>query len=282
MVCVASRDRLLRISKLEPVPITMARSGRPLLVIICARPVTIARMLTSTPTTPAIPMTMTDEAAGAQRHAPEVHAGDGGDLLQDVHATRPQRPARASTMVSRCTRHAGGKPLTSASTRAIATPNAITLGGSAPPPMPRACRHREDRCRDRKPQQRRHQAEQHRFHQDQRRHQSVREANGLQHGQFRYALAHGLHHRIAGQEQQREQHGADDRIHHGADVADLPELRLRVLRLVLGERLVGRVREQCIDGRAHLRGLRRIVDADDEAQIPGPCRTAALRRSRRS
>ena len=55
IVQVASRDRLLSTSKLEPVLITIARSGLPLLDIICDKPATMARMLTSTPTTPAIP-----------------------------------------------------------------------------------------------------------------------------------------------------------------------------------------------------------------------------------
>ncbi len=166
----------------------------------------------------------------------------------------------------RCTRRAGGNPLTSASTRAIARPRAITLAGSAPPPMPKDSVTGNTAAAAASPSDGGHHAKQYRFHQDQRRHLSVRESNGFQHGQFRYALAHGLHHGIAGQEQQREEHGADDRVHHDADVADLPELRLRILRLVLGERLIGRVREQGVDGRAHRRGPIGIVDAHDECE----------------
>jgi len=62
MVWVASRVILLKVSKPAPALTTMARSARPVLVIICDRPPTMARMLTRTPTTPAMPMTMTDEA----------------------------------------------------------------------------------------------------------------------------------------------------------------------------------------------------------------------------
>ena len=129
-------------------------------------------------------------------------------------------------------------------------------------------RDRKDRCCDCKAKQSGQQAKQHRLRQNQRRHHPVRVAHGLQNGEFRDAFAHGLTHRVAGQEQQRKQHRTDDCVHHRADIAELSELCLRVLRLVLSERLVRRVREERIDRRAYLRGPDRIVDAHDERIYP--------------
>ena len=223
MVRVASRDRLLRISKLEPVPRTMARSvGRAARHQPCktGHHREDADQHTDDPGNP----DDDDRECQAQRHAPEVHAGYSGDLLQDVHATRLNGPPRRRRC-RRCTRRAGGKPLTSASIRAIATPehdhalgampasdsrDAVTgktaaataspgtaaatqatqiPPGSAPSPLHRKSRWPSATAR------------------------------------FRYPLTHGLHHRIAGQEQQREEHGADDRVPPWRDVADLTQLR---------------------------------------------------------
>ena len=60
---------------------------------------------------------------------------------------------------------------------------------------------------------------------------------------------------------QREQHGADDRVHDEADVADAVDLRAEEILLALRQRLVGRVREQRVDLRADRRGTIGIVDA---------------------
>ena len=78
-------------------------------------PMAIASTESSTATTPAMPMTMTNEVPKPLRQAAQVHGGDGADLFERVHVISLQRPASASTMLSRFARHAGGKPLTSAS-----------------------------------------------------------------------------------------------------------------------------------------------------------------------
>ncbi len=64
-------------------------------------------------------------------------------------------------------------------------------------------------------------------------------AQGLEHCEFRDALAHRLHHGVAGEEQQGEEHRADDRADDQADVAELLDEGLVERLLGIGARLVG-------------------------------------------
>ena len=57
-------------------------------------------------------------------------------------------------------------------------------------------------------------------------------------GELRNSLPHGLRHGISCQKQQREEHGAHDCVDQGSDVAQLSDLSLDVLPLILRQRFV--------------------------------------------
>jgi len=73
--------------------------------------------------------------------------------------------------------------------------------------------------------------------------ETVTEAVGLEHCELGDAFTHGLHHRVARQEQQREEHGADDGRDEKIEVAELGDLRTHEIALVHRLRRRGRVRE---------------------------------------
>ena len=96
------------------------------------------------------------------------------------------------------------------------------------------------------------------------RHERVTETECLQHREFRHAFAKRLRHRVAGEQDDREEHGAEDAAHHQADVADLVRELARELRFSRRTRFVRRVLEQSVDGSRHFCGLRRIGNAHHE------------------
>ena len=134
MVTTASTAKLLATSDRAPARRTMARSGRPVSTSAFER---LWFM-------PSVRHHDADDARDADhdharaaepaRYAVEVHRGDGADLLRTRSwsyflPNACQRPARASTMLSRCTRRAGVTALISATSAANANPTTKTLGG---------------------------------------------------------------------------------------------------------------------------------------------------------
>ena len=95
-----------------------------------------------------------------------------------------------------------------------------------------------------------------RQHQDQ--HQPVGEAHGLEHAQFPDPLPHRLRHRVAGHQQDGEEHRGQNGDQDRADVAHLlhEALGKRALRFGLG--FVGRVGEFGINRLRDLRGSLRV------------------------
>ena len=159
-----------------------------------------------------------------------------------------QRPASASTMLSRCARNAGSAALTTANTAASAEPDrrrpTTADSGRRRRSRDRSTARSRPRCRS---ERRGHAAEHQRLGEHEAHDGRIAEAVGLQDRELRNPLAHRLHHRVAGHEQQREHHGCDDGVDEKADVADLRDLRAQPILLALRLRLERRVGEQRVD-----------------------------------
>ncbi len=105
--------------------------------------------------------------------------------------------------------------------------------------------------------------EQRRLAEHERRHGGVGEAEGLEDGQLRHPLADRLRDRVAGQDQDREEHGDQDARDQRTHVADLPGEAEGELLLRRRLRLVRRVHERAVDVRRDGLGLIDVRDADD-------------------
>ena len=273
-----SRGTPLDSSASEPARSMMTRSGRPVLASVWRKPSDIASTDTSTPTTPAMPTTTTSEVPEALGQGAQVDQRDRRDLVERAH--RGQRcPARASTIRSRLARSAGGSPMARASASAIAAPAArcsasTKSGGKRPPVAPLSSgqhaggrRHAEPAAQDEQEQ---------RLRQHERGDLAVGEAERLQDGQLRDALADRLGHGVAGQDQDGEEHRDQDARDEGADVADLLGEADRELLLGLGLGLVGRVREAA--GRSSAEIARAWLGVGDAHDVPAGLALAELAR----
>ncbi len=185
----------------------------------------------------------------------------------------PQRPASASTMRRRMPRRAGRKP----TTKPIASISTMPRLQVEPPigweihaSAATGIDGRQQHLREQKAEHAAEHDQQHGFGEHEAKHALVGKTNRLQHRELRNALAHGLRHRVAGEQDQREEHSRDDGADDQADVAEL--LDERKIERLLGLRLgfVIGIRGQRIDrGRDSLRILRivyaREVPADRAA-----------------
>src|ERR1019366_8050316 len=195
---VASRPRPLTISLSAPLRRTMAASGEPDTVMACLNPAAMDRTPTSTATTPAMPMIV---AVAAPRRC--------GML---INPNLVMDPAWESQLMG---------PAMSHPPQRVRHPQAHGLVRR------KDSRHNPQHDADPQPRQ------QTRFGKHQRDDLSVGETDGLEHAQLSRPLAHRLGHRVAGHQQDREKHRAQDRRDDHHDVADLPGPRLHERALPL-------------------------------------------------
>src|ERR1700676_4876371 len=244
MVSTSVRVRLLLSSASEPPRRMMARSARPLSASVCRKPTPMASTEISTATTPAIPMTMTLEAptrCGSVCRLMTLTAQSClntspssalvGQCIDDVEPHGAERRRDADDQRQQY-RHADTGQYCPRRNVDALQPQ-FENGQRA-----EAQRQSDQRCRH---------AEQQRFRDHQPENGGVAEAQGLEHGEFRDAFAHGLDHGVAGEEQQSEKNRSQDGAQHEPDVAELLDEGHGEFpgRLRLG--LVGGVREQRID-----------------------------------
>ena len=118
----------------------MTRWARPVLASVCRNPSDIASTDTRTPTTPAMPTTTTSEVPSRWGIVRRLIAVIRAICVRSMGAAQ-RCPASASTIRSRFTRHAGGRPMTSARASATAAAqlqvSALTKSGGKRPPVVR-------------------------------------------------------------------------------------------------------------------------------------------------
>src|SRR5688572_3414096 len=223
MAAVSSGGMLAPSEKLAPLRRTLTRSALPTAINELVKLPAIVNTDTSTATTAAMPTTTTTDGptrCGMLRRLKLktaviwrntcVSDSTARERVDDVQALgAPSRQPRADCSHRDRERHAADE-------------HALLHGNRR---NAHRVEHRGEqrRGRDEAHDCRRH-AQQRGLGEYQQGHGQVAEAVRLQHRELRYALADRLHHRVAGDEQQREQHGADDRVHDEADVADALDL----------------------------------------------------------
>src|SRR5882724_4182623 len=256
----------LDISASEPARSMITRVGRPVLASVWRKPSPIASTETRTPTTPAIPTTTTREVPrrrGTLRRLISVTwttwfsqdiaspvARERVHDAQPVHAQRGRQPDGEGQR-DRDGRRPGPGGRLHEQGRKAAAGGAVQDGQHGD-----GGEHAEARADH---------EEQHGLAEHQRRHGGVGEAERLENGQLRDPLADRLRHRVAGQDQDREEDGEQDARDQRAHVADLPGEAEREFLLGGGLRLVGLVQEHPIDGR---RDRPRLLDGRDADDVP--------------
>jgi hypothetical protein len=241
----------------------MTRPGRPVLASVCWKPSAIASTETSTPTTPAMPTTITSDVprrCGRLRRLISVIWVIWCSALELIG-----RPA-SSTMRRRRARSAGGRPTASATITASAAASAHVVsvtnsGGKRPPVEPLTAG--SSACGGGHAQAGAEAEEQHGLGQHEGRHARVGEAERLENGQLGNPLAHRLRHRVAGEDQDGEEDRDENARDHRADVADLLGEADGELLLGRGLRLVGGIGEEPVDLRRDGFGLLGVRDALD-------------------
>src|SRR5580658_720488 len=261
MVSTASRASVLASSEFEPPRKTIARSGRPAFLIVWLKPTAIARTETSTATTPAMPMTMTSEVpsrCGMLRRFIRVTVPIWRNRLIALSSSSGQgidqpQPLEAPS------RRQGGRERQHHGDRDADGENAGRQARDADEPL----HQRKNRRGAGQTEQACDQAQHQRFAEDERGHAGARKSQRLQHRELGDPLHDGLHHGVAGEEQEREEDCADDQGHDQIDVALLLQEGLGVLLLVLSPGLVGRIFEQLVDRSRDRGSMAGVVDLDD-------------------
>src|SRR6266850_2984826 len=259
-----SRPTPLDISASEPARSMITRVGRPVLASVCRKPSPMASTETRTPTTPAIPTTTTSEVPRrcgmflrlmsviwTTWFSQGIASPVSRERVHDAQAVHPQR-RRQPDRDGQPERHGGGPE-----------PGAGLHEEGREAPAGGAVQDGEHADRGEHAEAGADDEEQCRLAEHERRHGGVGEAEGLEDGQLRHPLADRLRDRVAGQDQDREEHGDQDARDQRAHVADLPGEAEGEFLLGRRLRLVGRIRERAVDVRRDGLGLIDVRDADD-------------------
>ena len=189
-------------------------------------------MATNTPTVPAMPITATTRGGPTLAGAAQV-VGD-----RDGHA---QILRSASTTLRRMAASAGSRPASEARCEGQRGARGHGAARQIERDQPRVRSEIHRRAGQAEADRPADEAISSRLGQHQAEDEAVGVADGLQHRQLARALADGDGHRVAGDQQQREEDDRADRQHQELDVAHLLHVAGGEGRLGLGARLVGRV-----------------------------------------